>query len=103
MHVDWKAWYTRGRVYDSDDTDWKDLPRTGVLGVVVYLEPPYRRLESGGDWYYIEDGEPVSTNTHPQWGSWIDPPDAPIDELKRGEGTSDEKWDKVHTEMMEAK
>lgn len=100
----WKAWYTDGRVFSSSSTTWTDLPESGVLGVVIYREGEYRDLVYGGDWYYLgDDGEPTATETHTEWGKWVPKPDAPSDEIKQAEAVSDEYWDQIQTEMMEAK
>lgn len=32
--VGWRAWYTGDQVFDSDDTDWTQLPRSGFLAAV---------------------------------------------------------------------
>lgn len=102
--MSWRAWYTDSRKFNSVETDWNNLPETGVLGVVVYYEPPYREIVSGGDWYYLDsNGKPAKKMTHDEWGKWVVPPDVPEDDLKRGEGTTDERWSEVQTEMMETK
>lgn len=99
----WRAWYTDGRTFSSADTDWTDLPDTGVLGVVVYLDPPYRKLVSGGDWYYLDsDHVPATVPTHTEWGRWTDPPAVPEVECKRGAAVTDDRWTAVEQAMMEA-
>lgn len=98
----WKAWYADGSVYSSHSTRWTDLPAFGIIGVVVYYEPPRRNLVYGGDWYYLdEDGEPTCTETHPDWGSWVAAPGVPHDELKQSGAVED--FDEVVDEMMEAR
>lgn len=93
----WKAWYADGSIYDSRSTRWTELPKTGIIGVVVYYEKPYRNLVYGGDWYYIDGGVPTCTDTV-EWGSWVDPPDVPPEELKQS-GTL-EDFDSVLDTMM---
>lgn len=100
----WKAWYADGNIYSSSEISWKELPESGMLGVVVFLNPPYREIVSGGDWYYLDDdSHPSCTDTHEEWGEWVSKPDAPPDEIKQGEGVADEQWSKIQTEMMESK
>lgn len=107
--IGWRAWYAGGRTFSSDETDWTDLPDDGVLGAMVYYADrspggvPYRRIVSGGDWYHLVDGEPACTATHDEWGEWVDPPDAPDAELKRGRGVHDEEFEAVHAEMLESR
>lgn len=75
-----------------------------MLGVVIYYEGEYRDLVYGGDWYYIgDDGKPTATETHSEWGKYIDKPDRQADEVKRGEAVSYKEWDSVQTEMIETK
>ena len=51
----WTAYYTEGKVFHSQDTDWSALPEEGVLIVVEY-QPGGRRIVDGGDWYWLENG-----------------------------------------------
>lgn len=63
MHiVGWKAWYTQNRVFSSDETDWRDLPKTGVLAVLVFFDERsssgayYKELLHGKRRYFRADG-----------------------------------------------
>lgn len=97
----WKAYYVGDRVFSSADTDWEALPATGVVGIIVYEEPPYRRLILGGDWYYLDDGVPATTETHDEWGEWVtQPDDVAEDELKRGELIPDDAFERLQSDMM---
>lgn len=99
--IGWRAWYTNDRIFDSRQVTWSSLPRDGVLGVVVYFSDGFRKIVDGGDWYYLDSDIPTCTETHSDWDQWIDPPDVPLDELKRGVGVSDEEFDRIKTRMVE--
>lgn len=43
--VGWKAWYTQNRVYSSSVHNWEELPKEGVLVVMVYFD----EKASGGE------------------------------------------------------
>lgn len=43
----WKAWYTQGRVYRSAIDDWAEIPKVGLLCMLVF----YDKLDSGGHHY----------------------------------------------------
>jgi hypothetical protein len=45
--VGWKAWYTRYRVYSSDIHTWEELPKEGVLVVLIYFD----EKDTAGDHY----------------------------------------------------
>ena len=38
--VGWKAWYTEGRVFHSNEKGWAALPGKGVLAVMVFFDEP---------------------------------------------------------------
>lgn len=98
----WRAYYADGSRYESTDVDWRDLPAEGLVGVVVFHDPPYRQIVDGGDWFYLDDdGTPATTATADQWGEWVDPPDAPETEVKRGQALSDVAWERVRHEMID--
>lgn len=101
----WKAWYTGGRAFCSDGTDWADLPDDGVLGIVVVFDEVsqpsgerFRRLVSGSDLYWMVDllGSPTICQ-----GAHEDRPDKryPGAMIKRGTWTSDEDMQRVNAEM----
>lgn len=52
----WRAWYVGGRVLDSRDCAWDDLPDDGVLVVVQFHDDGTRRFAAGDDWYFMLDG-----------------------------------------------
>lgn len=100
----WRVYYADGATCDSAAQRWRDLPNTGVIGVVVFEEPPYRRIVDGGDWYYLdEDGEPSCTDTADRWGEWAPLPFAPTETIKRGAAVTDERFETVKTRMVEDK
>lgn len=70
------------------------------MGVVVFLNPPYRRIVDGGDWTWMSDGEIHVSGT--TWGGFIDPPDLRCRScVKRGAAMPDEEWRSVQAEMLE--
>lgn len=100
----WRAFYADGRAYASTRVAWQELPARGLVGVVVYLSHPYRRILDGHDWIYLEDGEFVTVGTHPEWGRWTPKPDGvPADMLKRGAAMPDGAWEEMQKAMMEAR
>lgn len=100
----WRAYYADGATYDSRNTDWADLPSAGIVGVIVFYNDPYRHIIDGGDWFYLDEtGHPECSDTHDEWGEWVDPPDVPREELKRGDGMADEEWADLHDEMVDDK
>ncbi len=48
----WVAAYTEGRIYNSQEDRWKDLPREGVLAVVVG-----ESIYAGRGWYQYQEGQ----------------------------------------------
>lgn len=99
----WRAWYADRSVYTSTETAWRDLPPEGMLGVVVYWTPPYKSVIQTRDWWWIDDdGAIQGVPTHPEWGRWAEPPDAPPEMVKKGAGVSGDIWRAVQAEMMES-
>lgn len=88
----WRAWYTEGRVFDSRETAWRDLPLEGVLVVAVYYDAfaadavRYRTLYDGDEYYWYADGGVHSSMSHP------DVPDVPAERIKRGTEVADEEF-----------
>lgn len=103
----WRAWcwdVERVTVHSSTEGAWQALPGEGVVGVVTYGEPPYRRILAGHDWVWMEDGELHATGTHPEWGEWLPAPDVGCAAcLKRGAAVPDEVWVRIQREMTEAR
>jgi len=58
----WKAWYTQHRVYRSAIDRWEDLPKEGVLFVMVFFDEfasngeRYREALSGNRRYIMATG-----------------------------------------------
>jgi hypothetical protein len=100
----WRAYYADGARYSSADTAWQALPGEGLVGVVVYLDEPYRRILDGHDWIWLEDGAFRLVDTHPKWGKWAEKPAVRCAScLKRGAGMDNEAWAAVQAEMMAAR
>lgn len=77
----WRAYYTDGRQFDSDDCVWHDLPDDGVLAVATPNQAIY-----GFDWYFFaaDISHPIANNDskeenrqrygakHFKRGQWVD-------------------------------
>lgn len=101
--VGWRAYYDGFRVFDSSDCNWTDLPDEGIVGVVVFKTPPYREIVDGGDWFYIEDNIPRTTDTADEWGEWVNPPGYPDSIVKQGKVLPDEEWEAFQWAMRHDK
>lgn len=104
----WRAWYADGKVYSSAAVAWAYLPAEGIVGAVEYLDPsgsPQRRRLDGADWIWMdEDGVLHASETHPEWGQFVDPPEGvPVEMLKKSGRMPDEAWERVRREMLEAR
>jgi hypothetical protein len=101
----WRAWVWDGEQvsrHSSADFRWQELPSEGVVGVVVYLDPPYRRILDGHDWIWMSEGEFDIVPTHPEWGKWADPPMGACRScLKKGAPVLDDEWARVQAAMLE--
>lgn len=98
--IEWRTAYTNERWFNSNDTEWSNLPPKGVLGVVLYKEPPYRKIVTGGDWYYWDDE--TITCTGSTWNGWVDAP-KDADDPKRGAAVPDSEWENVRSDLLEAR
>jgi hypothetical protein len=100
----WRAWYEDGSVYSCADVPWRELPAEGIVGVVVYREPPYRQIIDGGDWYWIADDEVRRVMTHEEWGQFAPAPKVGcLSCLKRSGVMDDDAFAEVQREMMAAR
>lgn len=105
--VAWRAWFKGGARYDSRSSRWREIPDEGCLLFVVYMGEktkmggyPYRKIVSGGDWYWMDEGGMIHcSDTHDNMGQWVDPPE--VDGLKRGIWTTDEEMTDVQSEATE--
>lgn len=52
--VGWRIWYSDGKVYDSNGTG--EVPRDGVLAVVLYYPKGMKRIMTGSDYYFYAPG-----------------------------------------------
>lgn len=99
MTTSWRAYYAGGVTFDSSETRVEELP-DGLLGVVEFLEHPYRKIVDGGDWYWMEDGRWQATGSI--WEGWVERPEGVPDErLKRGLGISDDGWSEARARMLD--
>lgn len=100
----WRAYYANGLRLTSADQSWSQIPVAGLVGVVVYLEPPYRRIIDGHDWVWLGSDGFDAVTTHDEWGQWAPAPDGvDVRMLKQGAGMPDEEWAAVQAEMTAAR
>lgn len=76
------------------------MAQTGVVGVVEFRDPPYRKVWDGHDWIWREGGEFRVVDSHPEEGEWMPAPDVPEDQLKAGEQVPDEDWVAIREAML---
>lgn len=97
----WLAWYTQGRRFASFHTEWRLLPATGCLGVVVLYKNGNRTIHCG-DWHWITPWDVASLpGTLP---GVVTPPPLFVPEmyLKKGETVPDDEWARVLKEIEAA-
>jgi hypothetical protein len=95
----WRTYYADGTTVDSTEAAPEQLDH-GVVGVVEFLEPPYRKIVCGGDWVWW-DGEHWQ-ETDSVWNGWVDPPqDVPEKYVKRGAGLPDDEWERLRLRMVD--
>ena len=93
----WRAYYAGGITFDSGEVRPEELP-TGAYGIVEYLEPPYRVIVDGGDWYYMADGRWRASGT--VWDEWIEAPDVVGAVIRSGPALPDEAWARMQAAMV---
>jgi hypothetical protein len=93
----WRAWY-ENEIFDSQDVLWKQLPSTGLQVLIVYEEGG-RRVFSGGDWYWIFNGE-VGYVSSGEWGTTQPKPESVscLSCIKQGTGVADEEFNRIMEE-----
>jgi hypothetical protein len=105
--IRWRAWYRGGGVFDSEETEWADLPDDGLLIVAILFNEysrggeRYRRIMMGSDWCWLCELEgrwTLCEGNETKEEILERYPDAV---LKRGAWTSDEELDRVRTESLE--
>lgn len=99
--VGWRAWYTEGREFNSDEHRWEDLPAEGVLVFCLYYRQiPKRRFMLGVTlyWHDSEKGIYACDNV----------PDArlpegfPAEMVKEGRWTTDNEFESARQAAVEA-
>lgn len=76
------------------------MAQTGVVGVVEFGEPPYRKVWDGYDWIWREDSEFRVVDSHPEPGKWMPAPEVPESSLKAGEQVPDDVWPEIREAML---
>lgn len=66
-----------------------------MVGVVEFLDPPYRKIVSAADWLWMEDGRWQASGT--VWGGWVDKPHP---DAIRGAALPDKAWERVRRQML---
>lgn len=99
--VRFRAWYTGGRVYEGDSSDWGKMPDDGVLAVKVFFNDGTARNCSGNDWYGLllfDGGEwtVIHNNNEDNLERY------PTALWKRGQWTSEAEMHEVERLMNEA-
>lgn len=93
----WRVWYTNGRTFDSDDTDWRALPDDGVLAVRLLFGEGQQTIY-GHDHYFHVPGTDLFGGS-----------DDPVEEIherypgaivKRGKWAPTEEWRTVKREAQ---
>lgn len=105
--VGWRVWYTEGRVFDSRNCQWQDLPDDGVLILYLYYDEwsgdgnvRHRQKFLGDDWYFHEPGTDLfGSNNDSLEENRERYPDAIF---KRGKWTSFSEFQAVQQEAWES-
>lgn len=100
--VRWKAWYVGGQAFESESTEWADLPPRGFLGAVVWFRNDRNRRISGDTWYWLHDEDGRWTIAHSS-----DPMEELLDiygerPYKRGQWVTDAEMQAVNQAIREA-
>lgn len=96
--MEWEAFDADGGRYTSLD----DLPEDGLVGVVEYLEPPYRVIVDGGNWY-VWDGERwKASGDGSDDGRWGRRPRGDV-VIRSAPSLDDDVWAAIKREMLEAR
>jgi hypothetical protein len=69
---------------------------------VVYMEPPYRRIVSGRDWYVWDGASWDGTGTGADTGTFPPRPDGAV-VVKSAPSLSDDEWAVFSRRMTEAR
>lgn len=88
-----RFWYTRGRIYNSAETDYRELPGTGLLFIMEYETGGLRRALHGCSQYGLQtDGRWIQSRESARCA-----PDVgiPLDALRviDGEEIPNEEWE----------
>ena len=102
--VGWQVWYDDGSIYDSDNSDWSDLPDDGVLVKMIYYSDGTRQIQQGADYFFIaqhHSGEEIHANSTKTIPEIKDRYQNPI--IKKGRWAPDEYYQKIVDEAMSSK
>jgi len=79
----WRVWMTDGRIFQSSEHAWSDVPDTGVAALVTYEDPaPNRSYRYGIDEYSLTEFSDRMA---------VFPVDG--DQVKRGAWMPDDEWE----------
>ena len=95
----WRAYYA-DQCHSSRTHTPSALPRTGLVRVLEYLEPPYRRIVPKGDWYW-RDGERWRSSGTGDWGTWLPQPHP--DAIRSTSRLPETDYDAIMAALMVAK
>lgn len=96
--MEWEAWYADGGRYTSVD----DLPAEGMVGAVEYLEPPYRVIVDGGNWYVFERGRWSKTGDGADTGRFGRRPQGAV-VVRSAPSLPDDEWREIQRAMFRAR
>ena len=106
--IGWKAWYTQNRVYRSSIDSWEDLPKVGLLCVVVFLhkdgeDHDYKEILNGNRRYFMAIGSSGNTFLKPSlWkeAKLLETYDTKPEWIKEGIWDDEETIERVNKEAL---
>lgn len=98
----WRAWYADGQEFDSSNSDWHTLPRSGCVIVKWWPEEGPKRLECGDDAIMRVGSEFVSVNLPTKEFKRVADACAKAGELKFGELIGSDAYAALYAKALEA-
>lgn len=97
--VGWRAYFADGDTFTfTEPSAWEDLPGEGLVGVVEFLTPPYRRIVDGGDWYWMDEAGRVQ-KSGTRWGGRVEVPEEARGYVISGAGLADDEYEQIAARM----